>query len=407
MKITTLLFVLCSTFGFAQTRFTVNYNTNVNGKDAISTLEHHIPDTYDRKLEEDGLSFSTVVDYEISLINSILESINIYDAVITKERSEFNATPKVGGNNCEQAMQLCNSSSVPGNSGGFGTQELPNNNTVDGCLSIEHQSSWYYLNIQTAGDLVMRINPDDNNDDYDFAIWGPFTTANVGANCPPVTSPIRCSYSGVDGNTGMMAGAGDDSEGSGGNGWVNSLPVLANRVYILLIDNFSASSEGYNINFNWGGNNTTAVIGCTPVVLPVGLSEFNGLKVDKQNVLTWTTETEQNNDFFTLQWSASGLANDWHTLQTIEGAGDSEIKKYYSAVHSDYRQNSLNYYRLTQTDFNGEETVIEKIVAIDNKIEEKQVNKVINLLGQEVSINEKGIVIVIYEDGSQQKRFNQ
>jgi len=407
MRITTLLFVLCSTFSFAQTRFTVNYNNTVNGKDVISIIEHHIPDTYDRQLGDNAFSFSTVVDYEINFVHSVLESIDIYGAVVTKERSEFNAVPKVGGNNCELAMQLCNSSSVPGNSGGFGTQELPNNNSIDGCLSVEHQSSWYYLNIQTAGDLLMRINPDDNDDDYDFAIWGPFTAANVGVNCPPVTAPIRCSYSGVDGNTGMIDGAGDDSEGSGGNGWINSLPVQANRVYILLIDNFSASNDGYNINFNWGGNNTTAVIGCTPVVLPVGLSEFTGFKVEKDNVLTWTTETEQNNDFFTLQWSASGLANDWHTVQTIEGAGDSEIKKYYSAVHSDYRQNSLNYYRLTQTDFNGEETIIEKMVAIDNTFEEKAVVKIVNLLGQEVKADESGIVIFIFQDGTKEKRFNQ
>jgi|SRR6218665_1607437 len=408
MRIVTLLFVLCSTFSYTQTRFVVeNISSTGQGKATITEIEKHIPDTYNRQVQPNSIAFSTVVNYETSYIDSILNLANVHGATVLKEKTEAFVNMKAGGTDCEQAMQLCSSSSVPGNSSGHGTQELPNNNTIDGCLSLEHQSSWYYLNIQTAGTLVMRINPDDNDDDYDFAIWGPFTSANVGANCPPITAPIRCSWSQEDGNTGMIVGAGDDSENDYGNGWVEALPVQTNRVYILLVDNYSSSYDGYSINFNWGSNASTAIIGCTPVVLPVGLSEFTGLKIDRNNVLTWTTESEQNNDFFTLQWSSTGLPSDWHDVKTVEGAGDSQTKKYYSAVHTAYKPNDLNYYRLIQTDFDGKETVIDKIVAIDNRIEEKEVVKVINLLGQEVDINEKGIVIYIYQDGTQQKRFNQ
>ncbi len=399
--------MLFSAISFAQTRFVVTYNnTTNNGKDVISFIEDHIPDTYNRHLEANTAEFSTVVDYEISYVVSILELADIHDAVVRKERTEINVSQKAGGNNCEQAMQLCSSSSVPGNSGGFGTQELPNNNTIDGCLRVEHQSSWYYLNVLTPGNLVFRINPDDDEDDYDFAIWGPFTSATAGANCPPITSPIRCSYSEEDGNTGLSYSANDLSEDENGDKWVKELSVLTGQIYILLVDNYSTSSQGYNIQFSYSGNISTAVLGCIPVVLPVGISEFEGLKVGGDNVLTWTTESEQNNDFFTVQWSATGLPNEWQTIQTVNGAGDSETTRNYSAVHSDYRQNSLNYYRLIQTDFNGKETMIEKIVAIDNRVEEKEVVKVINLLGQEVNVNEKGIVIYIFQDGTQEKRYN-
>ena len=360
--------MLFSASSFAQTRFVVTYtNATDNGKEVISFIENHIPDTYNRRLEMNALEFSTVVDYEIAYVASILELANVQDAVVRKERAEINTVQKAGGTNCEQAMQLCSSSSVPGNSSGAGVQELPDNNTIDGCLRVEHQSSWYYLNVLTPGNLVLRINPDDNDDDYDFAIWGPFSSTTANANCPPITSPIRCSYSQQKGNTGLAYGASDESESSSGDKWVNPLAVTAGQIYIMLVDNYSTSYEGYNIEFSYTGNLSTAILGCTPVVLPVGISEFEGLKVGDDNVITWTTESELNNDYFTLEWSATGFPNEWQTVQTVNGAGDSETTRNYSAVHSNYRQNSMNYYRLTQTDFNGKETMIEKIVVIDNK----------------------------------------
>lgn len=407
MRITTLLFVLSGTFSFAQTRFNVEFqDSTTESKETITLIENHIPDTYDRTSAKHSISFSTAIDYELSFIDSILQICNAPNANIIKVKTGNQATEKAGGTNCEQAMQLCSSSSVPGNSSGFGIQELPNNNGVDGCLTVEHQSSWYYLNIQAAGDLVMRINPDDNDDDYDFAIWGPFTSANAGANCPPVTSPIRCSYSGVDGNTGMIVGEGDNSEPSGGNGWIEALPVLSNQIYIMLIDNFSTSNDGYNINFNWGGHSTTATIGCIPVTLPVGISSFSGEKNYGENVLSWTSESEINNHYYTLESSVTGKEYDWVEVEKVQGGGNSTQHLNYSVSDTRYTKGAVNYYRLVQTDYDGKTTVIEKKVAIDNRTEAKEIAKVINLLGQEVSENERGIIILIFADGTQEKRFN-
>jgi hypothetical protein len=407
MRVITLLFVLFSTFSFAQTRFRVAFsNTTVQGKETISQIENHIPDTYDRMVEEQAISFSTVVDYEIAFVRSVLAICNVPDAIITKEKTGNQASEKAGGTNCEQAMQLCSSSSVPGNSGGFGTQELPNNNSIDGCLSVEHQSSWYYLNVLTPGNLVMRVNPDDNDDDYDFAIWGPFTAANAGANCPPITAPIRCSYSEEDGNTGMAYGAGDNSENSGGDAWVNPLPVSTSQIYILLVDNFSTSNDGYNIEFNFSGNLSTAVLGCIPVTLPVGISAFSGEKKYGENRLSWTSESETNNNYYSLESSVTGKEYDWTEVEKVQGAGNSTEHLTYTVSDTRFTKGAVNYYRLIQTDYDGKTTVIEKKVAIDNRTEAKGIAKVINLLGQEVSENERGIVILIFEDGTQEKRFN-
>src|SRR5690606_5360315 len=65
---------------------------------------------------------------------------------------------KAGGPDCESAELLCSNASMSANSAGSGTtQEL--NGSNQGCMSVEHQSSWYYVNIGTGGNLTMTIDP--------------------------------------------------------------------------------------------------------------------------------------------------------------------------------------------------------------------------------------------------------
>jgi hypothetical protein len=49
--------------------------------------------------------------------------------------------------------------------------------------------------------------------------------AGRSSSSPPAAAPLRCSYSGLPGNTGLNNTALDFSEGAGGNGWVNRLSV--------------------------------------------------------------------------------------------------------------------------------------------------------------------------------------
>ena len=59
----------------------------------------------------------------------------------------------------------------------------------------------------------------------------------------------------------------------------------------------------------------------------------------------------------------------------------------------------INYYRLTQVDFDGKFETF-NIVAISTKPAIPwQTFKVINLLGQEVSLDYIGVRIIIFEDG--------
>ncbi|WP_343634671.1 hypothetical protein [Fluviicola sp.] len=390
---------------FAQFQYRITSNSNqADNKSYLTSIEKHIPDTYSRSCEENFIEFSAPTNYSVHYVDSICRIAGVPAGSIVKSRGPASAIEKAGGTDCGTAQQLCTNSSLSGNNSGFGTQELTNANS--GCLGNEHQSSWYYINVLTGGSLSFRINPSANSD-YDFALWGPFTSSNAAANCPPISGPVRCSFAQGSGQTGMRVGESDNSEGSGGDRWVNALNVNSSQVYILLIDNYSNSGVGYTFDFSWGTNLTTAVIGCVPVVLPVEMSSFSGSYFSNTNVLNWSTETELNNDYFQVEWTTTPAeSTSWNKLDIIDGAGESQSKLYYSMNHYTYARNAINYYRIKQVDFNGQTRSYPDIIAIDNRMKSEKLVKVVNLFGQEVSESEKGVVIYVYDDGSTEKRIN-
>ncbi|MCW3084548.1 MAG: hypothetical protein JWP12_1914 [Bacteroidetes bacterium] len=87
--------------------------------------------------------------------------------------------------------------------------------------------------------------------------------------------------------------------------------------------------------------------------LPIELLEFKAEACDKDVCLNWSTATETNNDFFTIEKTANGT--DFETVTTVDGAGNSTQRRNYTAMdHAPYEGKS--YYRLKQTDFNGHYT---------------------------------------------------
>ena len=95
--------------------------------------------------------------------------------------------------------------------------------------------------------------------------------------------------------------------------------------------------------------------GCPASMLPVELLYFGAYLNDIDRVvdLYWTTETEIENDYFTIQRSVNGQS--WEDIGVVDGAGTSLIPINYTEVDIDpYYGDS--YYRLKQTDFNGDFT---------------------------------------------------
>lgn len=126
------------------------------------------------------------------------------------------------------------------------------------------------------------------------------------------------------------------------------------------------------------------------------LTNFMGKNDGRKNILTWVTFTEINNDFFTIEISIDG--KEFKTIDILKGYGTCSKNNYYLVYH-EYFSADINYYRLKLTDLDGEFKYSE-MISIDNRIEPKNISKVINLYGQSVDEFYKGFVIVEYSDGS-------
>lgn len=88
--------------------------------------------------------------------------------------------------------------------------------------------------------------------------------------------------------------------------------------------------------------------------LPIELVTFEATALNANHVrLNWRTETEVNNDFFTVQHSLDG--KEFKDLLKVPGAGTSTVVKDYETFHVD-PPGGRNYYRLEQTDYDGSVT---------------------------------------------------
>ena len=138
-----------------------------------------------------------------------------------------------------------------------------------------------------------------------------------------------------------------------------------------------------------------------PVALPISLISFTGKNAGADNELKWVTASEKNNNYFTIEKTTDGTVFD--ILGVINGAGTSNAILDYK--YTDYNVSSkLNYYRLKQTDYDGVFKYTD-LISIDNRNSkvEKQIATITNILGQEVNENYRGLVIIVYTDGSSEK----
>lgn len=157
----------------------------------------------------------------------------------------------------------------------------------------------------------------------------------------------------------------------------------------------------YTLTGDCGDEQTTSITVVDDcLLLPVELIFFDVRAEEDKNVILWTTKSEINNDYFIVEFSTNGV--DWRKIEKVNGAGNTSKKQTYSLSHDNF-PSEINYYRLTQYDFDGDNETFH-IISIDNRTNVKLI-KTINSIGQEVDENYKGIVIEYYDDGSTIKRY--
>lgn len=98
--------------------------------------------------------------------------------------------------------------------------------------------------------------------------------------------------------------------------------------------------------------------GSTP--LPIELLNFSAKCSGDVVKLDWATATEVNNDYFTIQRSTD-MAN-FTDIAVVEGAGNSNAPRYYSIEDDQPLVGKTMYYRLMQTDFNGDFEIFNAVV---------------------------------------------
>ncbi len=135
--------------------------------------------------------------------------------------------------------------------------------------------------------------------------------------------------------------------------------------------------------------------------LPVKLLSFTGNTTDLGNVLTWSTASEINSNYFEVQKSTDGIL--FNQIGQVKASVNSKITQHYRFIDKNI-QSPLNYYRLKQVDLNNDyensavitiqQSQIDEVYIFPNPVEEtlhlskaaKAISeyKIINQLGQQV-----------------------
>ena len=122
---------------------------------------------------------------------------------------------------------------------------------------------------------------------------------------------------------------------------------ITNKVGLSVIFGYRANRRDEFVNYTYTISSGTGS-GC--LVLPVSFSSFVINKLDNHAILNFTTASETNNDYFTIERSGDGRSYD--AIGEIDGAGDSRSEIKYT--FTDERPlPGINYYRIKQTDFDG------------------------------------------------------
>ena len=132
-------------------------------------------------------------------------------------------------------------------------------------------------------------------------------------------------------------------------GWITCWGATANP------GTFKQGAGSFNPGtktFSWSGLNTfsdfTGNGNGSP--LPISLIDFTATPENDVVRVEWSTLSETNNDYYTVERSKNG--KDFESIYRLFGAGNSnELRKYMDYDNNPYM--GLSYYRLKQTDFDG------------------------------------------------------
>jgi hypothetical protein len=225
--------------------------------------------------------------------------------------------------NCTGAIAILGlpyTSSITSNTGA--TDDAPTSASSCGLLG---SNLWYTL-VGNGNQIRATTCNSSTNFDTEIRVYtGSCSSLNSMVEITCNDDDESCSFSGLYSSVNWCSTVGTTYYISVGY-WLSG-PGFGN--YALSIDNVSS---------------------CAP--LPIELTSFNTKCISKNEVeITWSTSSETNNDYFTIQKSENLI--DYSDVATIDGAGNSTVNLNYKYIDLNYT-NGITYYRIKQTDYNGE-----------------------------------------------------
>ncbi|MFT6971797.1 MAG: hypothetical protein ACJAXX_002372 [Roseivirga sp.] len=156
----------------------------------------------------------------------------------------------------------------------------------------------------------------------------------------------------------------------------------------LVSQSFVVSDDGFvSFQADFSNGQYFTLASSEEFALPITLISFNtNVRSDNNVSIAWTTADETNNSHFTIERSHNGI--DFAGITLIQGAGNNELNNEYRWVDTKPIAGN-NYYRLRQTDFNGESSLSEMLRVF---IEFEFANSQFNVYPNPVEIGESLII---------------
>lgn len=171
--------------------------------------------------------------------------------------------------------------------------------------------------------------------------------------------------------------------GEDGGGYLGS----TSGGHLFPVDNYGNQKI---INTWWNGVEVKQYVPLTltanepAILMPITISKWTATSLEESVLLEWTTASEENNDFFTIERSVDGVR--WITLGSVKGFGTTSVTHDYS--YEDLKPVSgISYYRLKQTDYNGEYTY-SSIKCINRPSTKNNAYKVYSIANEDVFVVE-------------------
>jgi hypothetical protein len=197
----------------------------------------------------------------------------------------------------------------------------------------EYTAEFFYISPDPTYDRTSHAGSLDHISDVEY--WN--LDRGAGASTVNVTLTWNASSGGVDDLVSLRIAQWDglawQDNGNGGTTGTTAAGTIVTSSPTTSFGPFTLASQSSSNN-----------------PLPIELAFFTAESKDNYNLISWTTLTEKNNDYFVVERTVDGTHYD--AIAEIDGAGNSLLPINYSI--KDITAGDKVCYRLKQVDFNGD-----------------------------------------------------